>query len=101
MYRRLLSLVVLALALSACVPYYPGYGGYRSEVYVAPAPYGYGYYGPYYGHSRGYYAAPPRYYQGAPHYNHGPAYPSGHGYGYGNGHGYGGGGGGQGRGWDR
>lgn len=94
MYRRLLTLVVLSLALCACVPYYPGYGGYRSEVYVAPAPYGYGGYGPYYGHSRGYYAPPPRYYQGPPRYHHGPAYQSGHGPGHGGEQG-------QGRGWDR
>jgi hypothetical protein len=91
MSRRLLSIIALCLAVSACVPYYSGGGYYRSEVYTVPAPYYYGGYGPYYGYPRGYHAPPPRYYQGPPHYPQAPGYRSGHGPGYrhgdGSGHG--------------
>ena len=39
MFRRLLTVVVLGLAVSACVPYNSGYSVYRSDVYTVPAPY--------------------------------------------------------------
>ncbi|WWT65920.1 hypothetical protein V6L79_22070 [Pseudomonas sp. ML2-2023-6] len=86
MYRRLLSIVVLGLAVSACVPYYSGYEGYRTEVYTAPAPYYYGGYRPYYVYPRGYYAPSPGYYHGPAYYPQGPGYRYGHGPGYGAGH---------------
>ena len=95
MYRRLLSIVVIGLSLSACVPYYSGSTGYyRSEVYTAPVLYYDGGYRPYYVYPRSYYAPPPRYYQGsryypAPHgYYRERGYRPGHrpGYGAGSGH---------------
>ncbi|MEB0206211.1 hypothetical protein [Pseudomonas sp. CCC3.1] len=93
MYRRLLTIVVLSLAVSACVPYYSGYSGYRAtEVYTSPAPYYYGGYRSYYVYPRGYYAPSPRYW--GPGYRPSPGYHNGYGGGYGGGYGSG-----QGRGW--
>lgn len=78
MYRRLLILIAMSLALSACVPYYEGGSGYRSEVYTSPAPY-YGGYRSYEAYPRRYYAPPPRYYQARPRYRPAPDYHPGHG----------------------
>jgi len=82
MFRRLLSIVVLGLAVSACVPYNSGYSVYRSEVYTVPTPYYYGVYHPYY-------VYPHPYYVPAPHY-WGPSYGYHYGYGGGYGRGWGG-----------
>ncbi|SED00143.1 hypothetical protein SAMN04490203_3576 [Pseudomonas taetrolens] len=88
MYRRLLSIVLIGLALSACVPYYSGHGGYRSEVYSSPAPYPYGGYRSYPVYQRGYYTPSPRYYQASPRYRPAPYYRSGYRQGYDRGHRY-------------
>jgi len=79
MFRRLLTIVVLGLAVSACVPYNSGYSVYRSDVYTVPAPYYYGVYRPYYVYPHPYYAPSPHY------WGPGPGYHYGYGGGYGRG----------------